>query len=183
VNAIGKQTLKLSLIIGFSFSSCAPPEEPESYQKGGSFGKDSTMSAESMEDFNFGGAPIGDSGTQEAVRECVDRGFFYERGPARDIECTSYRLAKLNCTDEGVKSVMSSGIRTAYEGMLANTDPATGLAGYTIDQCVDCPTADANPVCASAVNGNKSNRPGFLIMFLKQDGSKINSRMQFIPTN
>jgi hypothetical protein len=183
VNALEKQTLNLILLIGLTLSSCAPPEEPESYQKGGSFGKDSTMSAESMEEFNFGGAPIGDSDTQEAVKACVDKGLFYERSAAREIGCTSYPLAKLNCTDEGVKSAMSAGIRNAYQEMLANSDPAIGLSGYTIDQCLDCPTANANPVCASAVNGNRSNRPGFLIMFLKQDGSKLNSRMQFIPKN
>jgi hypothetical protein len=54
------------------------------------------------------------------------------------------------------------------------------LAGFVVDQCIDCPTADANSFCASATTGNPSRKPGFLIMLLKQSGNQLLSRKQFI---
>lgn len=170
------------LIAASAFVSCAAPEEPESLQKT-SLGSESAAAIESRSStrtFNFGGADLGDDDAKAALKSCVETGFFYDRSKTNADACTSYALAKLDCTDDGVKAAMSAGIRRAYENNLKNDDPTYGLAGFIVDQCVDCPTADANPVCASATAGNPGKRAGFLIMLLKQNGAHLQSRKQFI---
>lgn len=161
--------------------SCAAPEEPQSLQKSTSSDEKlpETVSRASRS-FNFGGAAVGDNDMRAAVKSCVDKGFFYNRSTTNSPGCTSYSLAKLDCTDEGVKASMSAGIRRGYEDNLRSDDPTFGLAGFLVDQCIDCPTSDANPFCASAKNGNPGRRPGFLIMLLKPSGSQTLSRMQFV---
>lgn len=162
--------------------SCAAPEEPESLQKTTSIqeSKESAVVSRSSKTFNFGGAAVGDDDLRATVKSCVDKGLFYDRSLTNSPGCTSFSLAQMDCTNEGVKASMSVGIRRAYEDNLKSDDPSYGLAGFVVDQCLDCPTADANSVCASATTGNPNRRPGFLIMLLKQSGNQLLSRMQFI---
>jgi hypothetical protein len=162
--------------------SCAAPEEPESLQKTTTTreSQESAVVSRSTQTFNFGGAAVGDDDLRATVKSCVEKGLFYERSSTNSPGCTSYSLAKMDCTNEGVKASMSVGIRKAYEENLKSDDPLYGLAGFVVDQCLDCPTADANSVCASATTGNPNRRPGFLIMLLKQSGNQLLSRKQFI---
>jgi len=117
---------------------------------------------------------------QAAVKRCVEKGLFYNRSSSTSAGCTSYSLARVDCTDEGVKASMSVGFRRGYEANLKSNDPSYGLAGFLVDQCIDCPTAEANSFCASAVNGNPGKKPGFLIMLLKPSGTQLQSRMQYV---
>lgn len=174
--------MSLGILLASALVSCAPPEEPDSLQKFSDRSGDSSQdNNRSGRVFNFGGAQLGDEATKASVKTCVEKGFYYDRGTSSQTgECTRYPLAKIDCTDEGIKAAMSPGIRMAYESNLKNDDPTYGLAGFVPDQCIDCPTADANPVCASATNGNPGRKPGFLILLLKQSGNQLISRKQFV---
>jgi len=166
-----------------ALQSCAPPTDPLSSQNASSVSeaspeKNATRSAKAV---NYGGAKLGDAMTQEEVKTCVGKGMFYERGPQRPVRCTDYALAKIDCSETGVKLEMSPGIKGAFENVLNSDDPQLGLKGFVVDQCLDCPTADANPLCSS-VAGNEGRKPGFIIYFLKQtDSQGLRSMSQFIP--
>lgn len=177
-----KRSLFCWLFVSSLCLSCAAPEEPASLQKTTSTRESQSTAVvnRSTKTFNFGGAAVGDEDLRTTVKSCVDKGLFYDRSLTNSPGCTSFALAKMDCTDEGVKASMSVGIRKRYEENLRNDDPLYGLAGFVVDQCIDCPTADANSVCASATTGNPSRRPGFLIMLLKQSGNQLLSRKQFI---
>lgn len=178
---------KLIMIQGLLWSlalqSCAPPSDPLSSQSstavsGASADKNATRSAKAV---NYGGAKLGDATTQEEVKTCVEKGMFYERGPQRPVRCTTYPLAKIDCSEAGVKLEMSPAIKGVFEGYLNSDEPQHGLKGFVVDQCLDCPTADANPLCSS-VAGNLERKPGFIIYFLKQtDSQGLRSMSQFVP--
>lgn len=166
------------LILTLLMASCAPPEEPDSMQKFNDRSDDSSQDNRRV--FNFGGAQLGDEATKAAVKTCVAKGFYYERGStSQSAECTTYPLAKMDCTEEGIKAAMSPGVRMAYESNLKSDEPTYGLAGFVPDQCIDCPTADSNPVCSKAP-GNPGRKPGFVILHLKQSGSQLMPREQFV---
>ncbi len=177
-----KPSLFCWLFVSSLCLSCAAPEEPESLQKTTSTRENQSTAVvnRSTKTFNFGGAAVGDDNLRATVKSCVEKGLFYDRSTMNSPGCTSFSLAKMDCTDEGVKASMSVGIRKRYEENLRNDDPLYGLAGFVVDQCIDCPTADANSFCASATTGNPSRKPGFLIMLLKQSGTQLLSRKQFI---
>lgn len=183
INNLQKLVMIQGLVLSLALHSCAPPSDPLSSQNAiagteASGDKNATRAAKAV---NYGGAKLGDSMTQEEVKTCVEKGLFYERGPQRPVRCTTYALAKIDCSDSGVKLEMPPLIKSAYENILASDDPQLGLKGFAVDQCLDCPTADANPLCSS-VAGNPERKPGFIIYFLKQTNSQgLRSMSQFIP--
>lgn len=171
----------------FQIQGCAPPEEPAELKKsGGSLvssrdGGSSGTISKTDANVNYGGASIGDTDTQAAVKKCVQQGLFFDRKATPSPVCTNLALAKINCTDDGVKAGMKGGFLDGYNALLKDTS-SNGLSGFVVDQCLDCPTADANPKC-SATGGNSAKKPGVLIFYLKQgpSGTSLDSKTLFVP--
>jgi hypothetical protein len=178
----------LLVIAALGLFTCAAPEEPAGLQQTsttGSAAKKEEKPADKAEQttFNFGGAAVGDSTTKSAVKECVDKGNFYERRTDQTVGCTTMKLAKVNCTDDGVKAAMSTVVRGAWESKFAcDTDGC--LKGFLVDQCLDCPTWDANDTCrefGAAGKGNEQQKPGFIIHLVKESGTGLTPRRVFNP--
>lgn len=179
----------LMVLVTIGLFSCAPPEEPAGLEKGSAAGPSTKNDGKAKRNseqgpFNFGGAPVGDNTTKSAVKECVDKGFFYERRADKTVGCTTMKLAKINCTEDGVKVAMNSVTRPIWTAKMAMDVSSGGLKGFQIDQCLDCPTWDANSTCAefgAAGKGNEQKKSGFIIHLIKQDGTGLTPRRVFSP--
>ncbi len=178
----------LLVVAALGLLTCAAPEEPAGLQQTdtpGSANKKEEKPADKADQatFNFGGAQVADSATKSAVKECVDKGLFYERLTTKTVGCTTMKLAKVNCTDDGVKASMSTVLRQAYENLF-KADGEGSLKGFLVDQCLDCPTWDANETCrelAEPTKGNEQKKPGFIIHLLKESGTGLTPRRVFSP--
>jgi len=122
---------RLWVIVALGLFNCAAPEEPAGLQQAstpGSATKKEEKAADKTDQakFNFGGAAVGDETTKSAVKECVDKGNFYERRTDQTVGCTTMKLAKIDCTDEGVKSAMSKVVRDIWVSKFECDPTATG---------------------------------------------------------
>jgi hypothetical protein len=181
---------RLWVIVALGLFNCAAPEEPAGLQQAstpGSATKKEEKAADKTDQakFNFGGAAVGDETTKSAVKECVDKGNFYERRTDQTVGCTTMKLAKIDCTDEGVKSAMSKVVRDIWVSKFECDPTATGcLKGFLVDQCLDCPTWDANETCkdfAEVGKGNEQKKAGFIIHLVKESGTVLTPRRVFNP--
>lgn len=177
----------LWVIVALGLFNCAAPEEPAGLQQTStSTTKKEEKPADKTDQvkFNFGGAAVGDDSTKSAVKECVDKGNFYERRTDQTVGCTTMKLAKIDCTDEGVKAAMTKVVRDIWVSKFECDPTATGcLKGFMVDQCLDCPTWDANDTCRSFAEvgkGNEQKKPGFIIHLVKESGAGSNPRV-FTP--
>lgn len=180
----------LLVIAALGLFNCAAPEEPAGLQQTstpGSAPKKEEKAADKTDQakFNFGGAAVGDDTTKSAVKECVDKGNFYERRTDQTVGCTTMKLAKIDCTDEGVKSAMTKVVRDIWVSKFECDPTATGcLKGFLVDQCLDCPTWDANDTCrdfAAPGKGNEQKKAGFIIHLVKETGNVLAPRRVFNP--
>jgi len=175
VSAIG-----LSLVNG-----CAAPEEPSSLQATQSLskagdGKNVSAAAQSSSSVNYGGASVGDSATQEAVKKCLAGGNFYERRSNPTPRCTDMRLAKVSCTDATIQNIMTPDHKETYQKMLADADPTKGLQGYVLDQCLDCASPTANSYCEGTA-AVKPTTAGIRLFLVKGTTGALLSKTVYIP--
>lgn len=178
----------LLVVAALGLITCAAPEEPAGLQQSSppasTTKKEGTApTAAGQATYNFGGAPVGDDTMKAEVKACVEKGTFYERRTDKTVGCTTMKLAKVNCTADGVRAAMSIPVRDTWDSKFL-TDGEGGLKGYLVDQCLDCPTWDANSVCAELAiprAGNESKRAGFIINLVKQEGTGISLRRAFNP--
>jgi len=174
VSAIG-----LTLVHG-----CAAPEEPstlkasQSLTKAGD-GKNVSPAAQSAASINYGGALVGDSATQEAVKKCLSGGTFYERRSNPTPRCTDMRLASVSCTDATIQNIMTSDQKAAYQKMLADSDLVKGLKGYVLDQCLDCPSPTANSYCEGTA-AVKPTTAGIRLFLVKGTTGTLDSKTVYI---
>lgn len=176
------------VIVALGLFNCAAPEEPAGLQQTSTPGS-ATKKEEKPPDkaeqatFNFGGAAVGDDTTKSAVKECVDKGNFYERRTDQTVGCTTMKLAKVNCTDDGVKAAMSGIVQGLWASKFKCEPTALGcLKGFLVDQCLDCPTWDANDTCREFVlpgKGNEQKKAGFIIHLVKEDATGLTQRRVF----
>jgi hypothetical protein len=178
----------LMVIAALGLINCAAPEEPAGLQQTAtSTTKKEEKAADTTEEatFNFGGAAVGDATTKSSVKECVDKGTFYERRTDQTVGCTSMKLAKVNCTEEGVKLAMTKVVRDIWVSKFECDPTANGcLKGFLVDQCLDCPTWDANETCkdfAAVGRGNEQKSAGFIIHLVKEESTGLTPRRVFNP--
>lgn len=183
--ARGRIYLVVSAIGLILVNRCAAPEEPSSLQTSQSLnktsdGKNISAAAQSSFPVDYGGASVGDSATQEAVKKCLRGGNFYERRSNPTSRCTDMRLAKVSCTDGTIQNIMTPDLKASYQKMLGDSDPKKGLEGYVLDQCLDCPSATSNSYCEGTA-AVKPTTAGLRLFLVKGTTGTLESKTVYIP--
>ncbi len=121
-----------------------------------------------------GAQSVGDDAQKKEVKDCGASGKFYDRF-ADTPTCGSVELAKVDCTDDGIKAALA-----ASEKLLAQFKEAvsTTYSGMEIDQCVDCPVGTAIGQCKTATPPKAG---GTKVLFVKMDGTKIDGKGMMLP--
>jgi hypothetical protein len=167
------------ILIGYAlvFTGCAAPSEPSSLSSSGvekpakeGAGKD--VKSSSGTGFDFGGALVGDESMQKTVGECVSTGMLFDR---KELKCTSLALAKMNCRIEPIKAGLTADRKAQIETLLSGS-----LAGYSVDQCLDCSSPAGNVAC-EGTGATKQTAPGYRIYFVKPDSGAIRMQSVYIP--
>lgn len=171
-------TVKNSIVCLIMLASCAAPEEPAALKSSGtslSEGKSKNkVGAESGVALNYGGALVGDEATRAEVKKCVDQGKFYERRDNPKPGCTDIKLAAISCTDSTITSIMDAKDKSAFEGFMK-----ADLAGFTLDQCMDCSQPVGNPYCEGTPT-KKVKDPGVRLFLVKELSNMIEIKTVYI---
>ncbi|MCX6117393.1 MAG: hypothetical protein NT027_07625 [Proteobacteria bacterium] len=125
--------------------------------------------------FIGGGAPVGD--VQAKLKECVATKKFFDRSSTATNKCTSLPLAEVGCTPVDIVKALTETQAKTLEGYLA----ADGkLAGFLLDQCLDCSDPVANEKCKGTTN--PPTNPGMRLFFVKLDTAtkKLSSQSLFV---
>jgi len=182
--ARGRIYLLVSAIGLILVNRCAAPQEPSSLKSQSltkaSDSNNGSAAAQSASSVNYGGALVGDSATQEAVKKCLSVGTFYERRSNPTPKCTDMRLAKVSCTDATIQNIMTPDVKASYQKMLGDSDPKTGLQGYVLDQCLDCPSPTANSYCEGTA-AVKPTAAGIRLFLVKGTTGTLESKTVYIP--
>jgi len=142
--------LIFAILIGGLFTACAPAPPPPAPSSSSVSNTDRNRDRDSDDDADRDrdrdrddsdpvdttplqlGAQIGDEQMKKAVSDCTGKGNFYSRKD--EGKCTTQKLAKVECTVEGLKKTMSQRNRKAFEERIARPD----YKDFEIDQCVAC---------------------------------------------
>lgn len=146
--------------------ACAAPPEPASLRNEGEQNRsDNQQKSQANGDqkaaVDYGGALVGDDATRSKVKECLDKGNFYERRSNPVPHCTQYALAKVVCKEASIKDIMSDSQKADYEKFLKTT-----LAGYSLDQCLNCESPAGNSYCEGS--DPKRTDAGIRLYFVKE---------------
>jgi hypothetical protein len=136
-------------------------------------GTDSSSSTDdtsaSSGDFKAGGADISDDDTKAAVKKCLDKQLFYDRFAKDGVgECSKLKLAKVDCTTDGIRKVLSAALKTQFDAALAD-----GYKDFTLDQCLDCPTGNKEELCK---NTKGEQKEGTKVFYVKMDKDQITGK-------
>lgn len=138
-----------------SSSGSASADEPSSYERPGA-------------------QTVGDEATKKDVKDCNDKGKFYDRF-GDPSACGGVDLAKVDCTEAGIKKALEG-----KDKLLKQFKEALG-SGYNnmeIDQCVDCPPGTSIEICKAA---SPPKNGGTKVMFVKMDGTTIGGKGMILP--
>lgn len=156
----------LSLFIG----SCAPPPPPASSSPqstpvpadpaaDGTAKKGEAAEADTGP-LDLGGADIGTDIEKTGLKACLAKGMFYNRGAAKAADgCSTFPVLKKSCTQNAMSTTLNKAQYASYQGALP------GLAGYKLDQCLDC-TSPAN-VSKCSILPKVQDKPGVRLFFVK----------------
>ena len=175
-----KRTFYISAILSVLYmASCAAPSEPAALQ---SSGADTSQAKSGTNKINagastvdYGGALVGDTATQTTVKTCLASGMFFERRANPTPACTKMPLAKVFCTSAKITSVMAATTKADY-GKIIISD----LAGYSLDQCMDCSSPSGNAYCEGSSTPKKSY-PGIRLFLVKEINGSIDIKTLYIP--
>jgi hypothetical protein len=122
----------------------------------------------------------GNDAEKSAFLDCAYSSvLFFDRFPSGGGtgDCTKEKLAELECTNAGVKAVLTDTQKTQYASQMSGD-----YAGYTLDQCVDCPPDGSSDVCSKTdASGTKTKQTGTKLFLVKNDGGTIRGKAIVIP--
>jgi hypothetical protein len=156
-------SLSISFVISLVMASCAAPQQPSSMSSSGVSPVKSQQPAAGADSGNidYGGAAVGESSQMEDAKKCISAGTFFDRrSPAT---CTGSFLVQKSCLAATLGVVLNAAQKKGYDQAMA---PAA-MAGYVLDQCLDCTSPVGNPSCEGT---GKQSAPGIRI-FVARDGA------------
>ncbi len=167
-------TIFCSMVVG---SGCSAPSEPSGLANSGvekapKNDKSNDAVKSSSAAIDYGGALVGDSAMQATVKKCVDTGKYYDR---KAQKCTEQGLALVSCRDDAVKNRMKPDTKKQYEGLFTGS-----LAGYLLDQCLDCSSPVGNTLCEGTATPKVSS-PGMRLYLVKEDSGMLSIKTVYIP--
>lgn len=123
---------------------------------------------------SIGGADIGDDALKRVVRICNTSGFYYDRYLAKG-SCTSFALAQVKCTPEGLKKLLSPNQQKTFGESIKTT-----YKDWKVDQCIDCPPKNKIRLCKSKEG---SPQEGTKIFFVKAvlDATGVQGKSMLLP--
>ena len=176
------------VVMGAGCSPEEPPEPPSSLE--GSFqggeavavDRDQARTAASLppaaggeavdeSKLDTGIAPIGPAKLLQAMGECHGNFTYFDRF---DSVCTTHPLARLDCTVGGIKKHLTPTQMEQFEASLK-----ASYAGWSVDQCVDCPPGQLSRVCQSSSGATQA---GTKVLFVKDDEIEFRQKAIVIPT-
>jgi hypothetical protein len=119
------------------------------------------------------GADIGDDETKEAVKTCLDSGKVFDRFATEVGECTKVSLAKVDCTLDGIRAILTTNQKSQFETALAGP-----YQGWLLDQCGDCSKGSGAVVCKSSEG---AEQVGTKLYFVKEDADQIKGKAMVLP--
>lgn len=125
-------------------------------------------------DFNKGGADISTDEDKANVKKCLGQNNFFDRfaNPDGTGVCTTNALAKMDCTLDGVRSVLSEKHKIQFDANMSGT-----YAGWLLDQCLDCSPQNSIEQCKR----NGETLTGTRLFFVKFDGQSLKGLPMLIP--
>ncbi len=145
-------------------TSCAAPSAPATL-KSTPVEKQVPAEAASAQDASApassAAAKIGTPEQQAAVSACNAKGTFYSRALPAATACTTYPLLTKACVESSLKLGMSANQVASYDASMK--DPQ--LAGFVIDQCLDCASPAGNALCAGT---SQITASGYRLYFVKE---------------
>ena len=179
---IVKRTFYISAILSTLYTaSCAAPSEPAALQSSGADTSQAKSDAKKVDPgtptptVDYGGALVGDTATKAKVKTCLASGMFFERRANPTPACTTMLLAKVPCTSAKITSVMAAAPKNDYDKIII-----TDLAGYSLDQCLDCSSPSGNAYCEGSSTPKKSY-PGIRLFWVKEINGSIDIKTLYIP--
>ena len=174
-----KQILGLSLL-ALVASTCAPPPEPASLKSSGVDSSNvklqdaeaNSKDAEATGDVKYGGALVGTQAQKDAVAACTAKGTFYNRNSPFATACTAFPLLKKSCVVSSLGTTLTKEQKAGYSATMATPE----VAGYELDQCLDCASPVGNALCEGT---SKEARPGFRIYVVKVVDGVIKIRSMY----
>jgi hypothetical protein len=166
-----------AILSGLHLASCAAPSEPAALQSSGTdAAQGGAKKVEgSASTVDYGGALVGDTALQATVKTCLQSGMFFERRANPTPACTTMQLAKIACNSSKITSSMSDSTKADFDKIMAGQ-----LAGYLLDQCLDCSTPTGNAYCEGSATPKK-DYAGIRLFLVKEINGALDIKTLYIP--
>lgn len=139
-----------------------PVEEEEEEQEEPEEEVNEAPESNEPDKFDCGGDRIQESAYPD-VSSCHEKGRFYDRSDDGG-SCTKVKLAKIDCTEKGLKKKMTDEQKDDFDDALDGA-----LEGYEVDQCIDCPPDGDEEFCEI---GGKYKQ-GTVVFMVLEDQKKV----------
>lgn len=157
-------------------ASCQAPKEPTTSSVKTTSGTNTETSGAAnsnsgSQTFFAGGANVGTPEMKTMVSNCLNQKTFFNRVKS---ECTALPLANVNCKSPEIRGIMSDAQKESFDTYLGSD-----LAGYVLDQCLDCTNPTSSPLCAGTTS---QTSPGVRLFLVKESGGSILNQTLYIKT-
>lgn len=125
------------------------------------------------------GADIGTDETKEAANGCLGKGMFFDRQKNSGVgECTSFRLADIQCTREALIAIQETDQAKIQLGDIFSKSYEGN--GFILDSCLHCPEESVDEL-KKLCEVNERFQKGTKVFFVKEDGDDLIVRGLRIP--